>query len=78
MSTIDWLLNDKTGTRNLRVIFDKGISRSKITEQIKWIGELNLTENINWSGVNSMATRCNLNAYLRYLNLQILHGAITT
>ena len=58
MSIIDWLLNDKTGTRNLRVIFDKGISRSKITKQTKWIG---------WSGVYSMATRCNLNAYFGYL-----------
>ena len=52
--TTDWLLKDKKETRYLRVIFNKGVSRSDITEQTKWMGGLNLTEEIHWSGLYSI------------------------
>ena len=76
--TINLLLKDKKGTKHLREVFDKANTQKCIIGQGKLVAELYIDESLNWTKLYTMASKCNLDARLRYFNFQVLHKTLIT
>ena len=74
---IQWLIKDQKGTKGLREIFLKSTTTIPIG-QVKWTRELSLPNREDWETLYLRATKCNLNARIKYFNYKILQHTLIT
>ena len=76
--SVQWLMKDKKGTKNIREVFHRQIPLNLSKGQIKWKEELNVGEEYNWKYLYTISNTCKLNARNMYFQFQILHRTLIT
>ena len=72
-----WLLKDELGTKSIRALLNKE-EKTKTIGQQKWSNEVALDDEYDWKRMFLMATKCNVNARIKYFNYQILQRSLVT
>ena len=76
-TAIQWLIKDQKSTKCIWEIFLKS-STSMPIGQVKWTRELSLPNTEDWETLYLRATKCNLNARIKYFNYKILQHTLIT
>ena len=76
--SVQWLMKDKKGTKNIREVFHQQTPLNLPKGQIKWKEEFNLGDDCNWKYLYTLSNTCKLNARIMYFQFQILHRTLIT